>query len=232
MNVKLVRLLAGGLLLLVWSHPVLAQAPKPDLSLKVIQARRSNAALMHQFTWNCRTELVDRGKVRDIRIDLVQYGPDGGLQRTLLNNQGSHLPRGFLRRAIAQGKKKQVEEFLTGLRGVLDQYTLPTQSKVIDFIGTADLQFAQAPDGKTLLKISGNNVVVPGDALTIWVDASTYATRRVQITTTYQGDEAQVTATYKTLAASGLTYLSMAEVEVPAKEMSLQVQNYDYEQSD
>jgi hypothetical protein len=232
MNAKLIRMLAGGLLLVACFQPVLAQAPTPNLSLKVIQARRSNAALMHQFQWNCRTELIDHGKVRDIRIDLVEYGPDDRLQRTLLNNRGSHLPRGFLRRAIAQGQRKQVDQYLTGLRGLLDQYTLPTESKVIDFIGSADLEFTQTPEGKTLLKISGNNVVVPGDTLTIWVDASTYATRRVQITTTYEGDAAQVTATYKTLAASGLTYLSMAEVEVQAKEMSLQVQNYDYEQSD
>ena len=231
MNIKHVAVVIG-LLLLACSHPVRAQAPDAGLSAKVIEARKSNAALMHQFTWNCRTELIDHGKVRDIRIDLVNYGPDGKLQRSLLNDQGSSLPRGFLRRAIAKGQKQKTEQYLTGLRSLLDQYTLPTEARVIDFIASANLEFTRAPDGTTLLQISGNSVVVPGDTLSMWVDMSTHATRKVQIKTTYQGDAADVTATYKTLAASHLNHLAMAEVDVPAKGMSLQVHNYDYQQND
>lgn len=233
MKLNTLPVLASGLLLLVCLHPAGAQAPNMQLAEKVIEARKSNAALMHQFTWNCRTELIDKGKVRDIRIDLVTYGPDDKLQRTLINDQESkRLPIGFLRRAIAQGQKQQMEKYLTGLRALLEQYTLPTAGKVIDFIGSANLEFTQAPDGTTLLQISGNDVVTPGDTLTIWVDGSTHATRKVQVDTTYEGDAANLTATFKTLTASHLTYMSMAEVSVPAKDMSLQVQNYDYEQND
>lgn len=232
MNRSHMAMVLGGVLALTGLHQAFAQAPNMELSSKVIQARKANAALMRQFTWNCRTELIEDGKVRDIRIDLIQYGPDGKLQRTLLNDQGASLPRGFLRRAIAQSKKQQTEQYLTGLRGLMDQYTLPTAGKVIDFISSANLQFTAAPDRTALLQISGSSVVVPGDTLTIWVDASTHATKKVQITSTYQGDAANVTASYKTLAASHLTYVSMAEVEVPAKSISLQVQNYDYEQND
>lgn len=224
--------LVTGLLVLVCLHPASAQVKHEELADKVIGARRANATLMHEFTWNCRTELIDKGKVADIRIDLVTYGPDDKLKRTILNDKGSHLPIGFLRRAIAQNQKKQMEQYLSGLQGLLEQYTLPSAGRVIDFIAAADLEFASAPDGTTLLKISGSSVVTPGDTLTIWADTTTHATRKVQIATTYEGDEATATATFKTLTASHLTYMSMAEVTVPAKQISLQVQNYDYEQSE
>ena len=49
-----------------------------------------------------RTELIDQGKVGDTRIEMVSYGPDGQLQRTLLNDESSPLPRGFVRRRIAE----------------------------------------------------------------------------------------------------------------------------------
>jgi len=232
MKLKPLLVVTFGLLLLVCFHAARAQTPNTEMSSKVIKARKSNAALMHRFTWNCRTELMDHGKVKDIRIDLVTYGPDDQLKRTVLNDQGSHLPIGFLRRSIAQSKKKQTEQYLAGLRKLLDQYTLPTEGRINDFIGSANVEFTHTPEGTTLLHISGDSVVVPGDTLSIWVDTSTHAIRKVQITTNYDGDAANVTAAFKTLAASHLTYMSMAEVAVPAKGMTLQVQNYDYEQSD
>lgn len=233
MHLKRALIVAAGVLLLpVCIQEVGAQVSTAETAMKIVRARKTNAALMQQFTWNSRTELVHDGKVRDIRIDLVQYDPDGQLQRTLLNDEGSRLPIRFLRRAIAKSKKKQTEQYLKGLRNLLDQYTLPTSDKVLAFMGSADVEFTQAPDGTTLLRMSGSDVVVPGDTLSIWVNASTHEMRKAQITTTYEGDEANATGTFKTLAASGLTFMSMAEVEVPAKKMTLQVHNFDYEQND
>ncbi len=211
MHLKRTLIVAAGVLLLpVCVQQVGAQVSTAETAMKIVRARKTNAALMQQFTWNSRTELVHDGKVRDIRIDLVQYDPDGQLQRTLLNDQGSRLPIRFLRRAIAKSKKKQTEQYLKGLRNLLDQYTLPTSDKVLAFMGSADVEFTQAPDGTTLLRMSGSDVVVPGDTLSIWVNASTHEMRKAQITTTYEGDEANATGTFKTLAASGLTFMSMA----------------------
>jgi len=47
------------------------------------------------------------------------------------------------------------------------------------------------------------------------------------VTTIFQGDQVDLTATFKTLK-SGLIYMSFGEVIVPAKQMSVQVQNFDY----
>ncbi len=226
-------ILSLGLAILLGGPPIVAQVPNLNLAVKLVDARKANAALMQQYEWNCRTELVEQEKVKDIRIELLQYGPGGQIQRTLINDQPSgRLPFGFLRRAIAEGQRQQVEQFITGLRELLDQYTLPTAGKVLDFMSSATVQFTQSADGKPLLQIQGSGVVVPGDTLSMWMDASTYKMTKVQIATTYKGDVANVNATYKTLAAGGLNYLSMAEVTVPAKQMSLQVQNYDYEENE
>lgn len=221
--------LALGLLAVVTC--LVAQVPNSGLALQIVQNRKQDAALMQQYSWNSRTEIIENGKVQDIRIELVNYGPGGQLQRSLINDEPSQLPHGFLRRAIAEGQRQQLEQYVTGLRGVLDQYTLPTAGKVLDYVSQATIENVAAPDGTPLLLITGYGVVNPGDTLSLWVTANTLKTRRMQIATNYQGDAATVNATFQSLP-SGLTYMSFAEVLVPDKNLSLQVQNFDYQTND
>jgi len=193
-------------------------------AVQITEARKKNAALMRQYTWNSRTELIESGQIKDNHLELVNYAPDGTLQRSLLNDSGAPLPLGFLRRAIAEDKKKEMEKYLTGLRQLLEQYTLPTAGKVLDFMISA---IPTGPDATGLLQMTGNNVVVPGDKVSVSTDPRTLQTRRVQVNSSYQSDAVQVTATFNTIP-SGLTYMAYAEVTVPAKQMSVQVQNFNY----
>jgi hypothetical protein len=216
-----------GLVALGWPLTLYAQddlSTDANAAVKISDARKANAALMRQYTWTSRTEIVDQGQVKDIRIEMVNYASDGQLQRSLLNDQGAPLPRGFLRRAIAEHEKKKVEEYLKGLQGLLEQYTLPTTGKVLDFIVSARLT---GPDASGSYSMTGNNVVLPGDSLTIWVDLLTRHTRRIQVNTTFQGEPVQLTATFATLP-SGLNYVTYAEAIVPPKQLSVQVQNFNY----
>jgi hypothetical protein len=171
--------------------------------------------------------LIDDGTVKDMRLEQVQYGPDGRPQRTLLNNQGASLPFGFLRRAIAENKRKEMETYLKGLRGLLDGYTLPTAGKVLDFMTKAAVTLAD--DGRLIL-MSGSSVVVPGDRLSVWTEAATRHTSKIQVNTFFQGDAVNLTATFKSLRR-GLTHVDHAEVIVPGKNLSVQVQNYNYDRT-
>jgi hypothetical protein len=75
--------------------------------------------------------------------------------------------------------------------------------------------------------MTGHSVVVPGDTFSVWTDAATRQTRRVQVSTVFQGDAVNVTATFNTLP-SRLTYMAYAEATVPSKQLSVQVQNFNY----
>jgi hypothetical protein len=136
---KILCVLAVAAITIRWSPPIPAQtAPDPsNMAVRVGQARKANAALMRQYSWTSRTDVMDQGQVKDIRIDTVNYGPDGQLQRSVVNDQSSPLPLGFVRRRIVEFERKKVEEYLVGLRGLLEQYTLPTAGKVQEFMNTA-----------------------------------------------------------------------------------------------
>lgn len=79
-----------GLPLAAWALTALAQSvpsATANRALQIYRACEANAALMHQYQWNSRIEILSQGQVQDIRIELVSYGPFGQLQRTLLNDQ-------------------------------------------------------------------------------------------------------------------------------------------------
>jgi hypothetical protein len=192
----------------------------------VMQSRAANAALLKQYTWNERIDFLVNGEQKDLRIDLVNFGPDGKLQRTVLNDESSPLPGGFFRRKIAEGEKKDVQEYIQGLSELLHQYTLPSPGAVMNFLDAA----TTVPVGSGQLMVSGQNVVQPGDSLTIYLDAATKKTQRVVVNTAFKGNPVNLTATFASLP-SGLNYPAYAEVVVPAKGYDVRVQNFNYQQN-
>ena len=223
---KTLPVLASLLIVLCSSEATPAQtaaAANAGMAAQITKARTANAALMKQYSWNSRVEVLDQGVVKDLRIELVNYGPTGQLQRNILNDQSAPLPFGFLRRKIAEDERAKVEEYLTGLRSLLEQYTLPTEGKILAFMNQAT---TSGPDANGLFEMTGQNVVYPGDAFSVWTDLRARP-KRMQVTTIFQGAQVDLTAIFKTLK-SGLNYMAWGEVIVPAKQMSVQVQNFDY----
>jgi hypothetical protein len=191
-------------LVLGWPPASSTQTGQPaptNMAVRVTEARKADAALMRQYSWTSRTEVIDQGQVKDLRLDKVTYGPDGQLQRTVMNDQGSPLSRGFVRRRVAGAERQKVEEYLTGLRDLLEQYTLPTAGKVQDFMSRAN---ATGPDASGQFEMTGQNVVFAGDTFSLWVNPRTRHVQRIQVSTAFQGDPVSLTATFKTLP-SGLT---------------------------
>lgn len=215
---------------LLLASVVTAQVPNENIANQIIAARQKNTAMMKQYSWTCRTEIIHEGEVKDTRVEQVCYGPDGTLQRSLVSNQGPHMPGGLLRHAAAEHKKEETEKYLKGLRDLLEQYTMSSAGAVINFIAGAKITPVQTPDGKTVLTMTGNNVVNPGDTLTMTIDPGTFHMTGVSISSTYDGHSVTANCSFKTLA-SGLTFMQFATVQVPDKNLGLQIHNFDYVQN-
>ena len=217
------RLILLPLLLAALAQPVFAQVANEGLANAIIAARQKNAALLKQYSWNCRTEISENGVPRDTRIDTVTWGPDGQPQHTLLTDQGNPIPGGFFRKRLAEREREDTEKYLKALRAFLHQYTLPTAGAVINFISSTPIP----PPAGGVLQLTGASVVVPGDTVSLSVSAPTQQTQRLSVMTFFQGDQVSVTATFKTLA-NGLNYPAYLQINVPDKGLTVLIQNYDY----
>src|SRR5262252_9282458 len=103
---KTIHVLMAGLLVLGSAQITSVRGQSGGLASLITQARQANATLLKQYSWQSRTELIEKEKTIDTRIESVSYGPDGTLQRTVLNDESSGLPRGLVRRRIADKKKE------------------------------------------------------------------------------------------------------------------------------
>jgi hypothetical protein len=222
---------ALGVPAILLSLTLLGQVANEGLANGVINARKKNAALLLQYTWNCRTDIEQHGKLQDLRINLVNLGPDGKLQKTLLSDQQGALPRGLLRRAAEKNQREQHEKYLVDLAGLVDQYTLSSAGAIINFLSTAQIQPVSTPEGKTILNINGANVVVPGDSFGMTVDGRSLQPMNITLKTTYNGEPVTLSASMIT-TKNGLNHVQYATVSVPAKNLTIMIHNYDYVQND
>lgn len=217
------------------THPAQVTPAAPvqneTLANRVIAARQQDAALLKQFTWNSRVEILQNGASQDIRIEQVTLGADGKPQRMLLNDTPGALPNGFFRKAGAENKRKELEQYLADLRGLSEQYTLPSAGKVLDFLARAQVQPITSPEGKTLLQATGSGVVEPGDTFTLTLDGATFKTVRVQISTMYKGSPVTMSSTFATLKC-GLSFSQFCTVDLPSKQATVMIHNYDFVQND
>ena len=207
--------------------PTFAQIPGEGMGSKIAEVCRNNAALIRQYTWNSRTEFIEKDNLKDIRIDRVSYGVDGRVIRTPVNDFGVPLPLGFLRRAMAETDRQKAEKYMIGMEKFLDQYTLPAAGKVVEFLSKAKIL---SSDASGMLQLTGSSVVVPGDSISLRVDGTTLQVTRMEVSTFFEGDIVVVTSTFNTLP-NGPTCIAYMEATITLKELRLQVHNYDYSRS-
>ena len=199
------------------------QALRGEVANKVTAARQANATAMQQYTWDQRTELLEDGTVKDTRVQMVNW-VNGQYQKSLVSNEGPSLPRFGVRKRIAEAKQKEMQDYMSGLKAQLEQYTMGTSPQLLAFFNKASVS---GPDATGLLALSGGSVVMPGDSMTLWVNATTHKAAKAFVATTYQGDSVTMNATFNVLA-TGLSYMNFADIQIPGKQMEIQVSNFNY----
>ena len=195
-----------------------------ELVDQILMARKISNDLLPKYTWTSRVEILKSKEILNIMIEKNQYDKLGQLVQKVLNEQGAKMPTAFLIKEIAETEKENMEKFLFGLRDFLKKYTLQGTDQVKRFIAAAAWQVV---DSTHEFVFTGRNVEEDGDQLTWKVEDVLYNTSRIDVLTTFQGDVIHFTATFTRLR-DGLNYMAYAEAHIPAKNITLQIQNYDY----
>ncbi len=204
-----------------------AQNKDTELSILVDQIlleRKTSINLLPKYSWTSRTEILKSREILNIMIEKNQYDQQGNLIQKVLNEQGAKMPTAFLIKEIAETEKENMEKFLYGLRDFLKKYSLQGTDQVKRFIAAATWQVV---DSTHEFVFTGRNVEEDGDQMTWMVEDIHYSTCRLEVHTIFHGDAVHFTGTFTRLR-DGLNYLAYAEAHIPAKNITLQIQNYDY----
>jgi len=196
----------------------------PELANQILSAKKISLELLHKYSWTSRTEILKSKEVLNIMIEQNQYTTEGQLVQKLINQQSAKMPKAFLIRNIADAERNNIEKFLYGLRDFLKKYALQETDQVTRFIAAATWQVA---DSTHEFVFTGKNVEQKGDELTWWVEGNHYSTARIEVNTVFEKNVVHFTGTFMRLR-DGLNYMNWAEAYIPAKKITLQLQNFDY----
>ena len=148
--------------------PVAAQ----DLPQRLAAAKESaarNQQAMRSYSWVEKTELSLKGEVKNTKVDMCRYGPDGKVQKTaVVEPEPAEKKRG-LRGKIVAKKTGEMKEELEAAVALVHQYLPPSPEmmQAVMTAGTASL--SQAGPGRLALKFPG--YAKPDDALTLTFDS-------------------------------------------------------------
>lgn len=205
--------------------------PGSNLASSIMAARAKSDGMLRQYNWNTRTDITKAGTVQETKIEQVSIGPSGQLQAVVLNDTKAPLPFGFLRKITAENERKELDKYLQGLHQLVGSYTLSGPGAMSSFISNASITAGTSPEGTAVLTTTGSSVIVPGDTVSFTFNGTSYAARRIEVTTTFNGDAVTITTTFRTLP-NGLTHPQYTTANVASKQLVVQIHNYDYTPND
>jgi hypothetical protein len=219
-----------GFISLMLCYPGMSQSMTQDireLESRFLLSRKTSNDLQVKYRWNMRTDVSKEGKVMDILIQQFSFDANGKRIQKIINDQEAKLPSSFLIHGIAEEEKTKTVNFMNGLHHYLEEYSLSEQNQLNMFFSKVRMG---GPDPQGQIMLTGENVLCNGDRVNWWIDHHTFSLSKVTISTEFEGDQVEFTATYSNLA--GLNYMAFAEVIIPSKSIIVQLHSYDYTKND
>lgn len=217
----------GLIIALMLFGALAAQAQDPAQFKEMFaRAQQQNAQALKQYTWKSRNEVRKNGESKSTQLFQVRYDALGNLQKSQLGGSAPPaMPKGPLMASIAQKKKEELLELITGLRQQVEAYSHLAPEKMQAFLAGATIT-AKLDQG--IIQLQGDNILQRGDALSIWLDARTRKQRRVEIITFWEKSPVKAVIEFGDLPG-GPTHMARTIVDYPKDALQLITENFAYE---
>ena len=194
---------------------------------KFAQAMKQNAIALRQYTWKSQTQIRKEGEVKSTRLYSSRYAADGSIVQLLLEEHSASLPKFGIRGMVAKKKKAEAQELIEGLQKLAKSYGELPPAKMQEFMAGAKVSL-ETNAAQPLLRLEGANVLQPGDSMIIWVDANSRRQRRIEINSSFEAKPVRIVTEFKDLP-QGPTYMARSVVDYPHEELTLTMENFEYE---
>jgi hypothetical protein len=219
-----------GIVLAVFALLVLP-AGAQDVQQKLVAAKEAaarNQQALRSYSWLEKTELSLKGEVKNTKVDMCKYGPDGKVQKTpVVEPPPPEKGRGLKGKVVAK-KTGEMKEELEAAVALVQQYVPPSPDlmQVVMNAGTASL--AQAGPGAASLKFPG--YVKKGDALTLTFDSTVKALRSIEVNTWLDEPESAVILKVTMQAMpEGVSHPGTIVFALPKRQLEVKITKSNYQ---
>ena len=210
---------------------VVAPAAAQDLQQRLAAAKQAaalNQQALRSYSWLEKTELSLKGEVKNTKVDMCRYGPDGKVQKTPVVQPAPAQKKRGLRGKIVANKTEEMKEELEAAVALVQQYLPPSPDmmQVVMNAGTASL--SQAGPGRLSLKFPG--YAKANDALSLTFDSTVKSLQLIDVNTWL--DEPENTVTLKvTMAAlpDGTSHPGTVVLAIPNRKLEVRITKSNYQ---
>lgn len=220
---KVIMMKIAGLAVLLSSW-TMAQGQQDQ---KIAQAMKQNNEALRQYTWKSQTQIRKEGDVKNTKLFSNRYAVDGTLVQLLLDEDSASVPKFGIRGMVAKKKKAEAKELIEALQRFAKSYGELPPAKMQEFMTKATVKL-ETSSAQPLLRMESGNVLQPGDSMVVWLDANTRRQRRIEINSTFDGKPVRMVTEFRDLP-HGPTYMARSTVDYPSEELTLTVENFEYE---
>jgi hypothetical protein len=182
----------------------------------------ANAKLLEQYTYKQRTEIKFKGEGRLVRINQVHFDANGKPQMTLVSQTGGNAQPSGLAKALIEKKRQELQEYGNRITALVEHYFPIDPQKM-----AAALQKAELGGTGNSVSLVIRNYFEPRDVMSVIVDPINKKLQKFELKTFLEKDPVTVTADMNTLP-KGPVYPSFIKVKAPAKDLEIDISQYDY----
>ena len=210
---------------------VLAPLAAQDLQQKLAAAKQAaalNQKALRSYSWVEKTELSLKGEVKNTKVDMCRYGPDGKVQKTpVVEPPPPEKQRGMKGKIIAN-KTAEMKEELEAAVALVQQYLPPSPDmmQVVMNAGTASI--SQAGPGRASLKFPG--YAKANDALMLTFDTTVKAMQQIDVQTWLDKPDNAVTLKVTMNALpDGVSYPGAVVLGIPKSKIEVRITKSNYQ---
>ena len=228
MKNTLTRMALALVVAVIGSAPVGAQDVQQKLAAAK-QAAAANQQALRAYSWLEKTELSLKGEVKNTKVDMCRYGPDGKVQKSPVVTPPPREKQRGLKGKIVAKKTEEMKDELESAVQLIHQYVPPQpdlMQVVMNSAGTASI--SQAGPGAAALKFPG--YVKAGDALTLTFDSTVKALRQIDVSTWLDKPDNPVLLKV-TMAAlpDGTSHPEVVTLTIPDSKLEVRITKSNYQ---
>jgi len=210
---------------------LVAPAGAQDVQQKLAAAKEAaarNQQALRSYSWLEKTELRLKGELKNTKVDMCKYGPDGKVQKTpVVEPEPPKKQRGLKGKIVAK-KTGEMKEELEAAVALVQQYVPPSPDlmQVVMNAGTASI--SQAGPGFAALKFPG--YVKKGDALTLTFESAVKTLHQIEVATWLDEPENAVNLKVTMQAMpDGVSYPGSIVFALPKRQLEVTITKSNYQ---
>jgi len=207
---------------LVICASLFAQLDTDQFALDVSKADAANTEQLKAFIWKRNATATVSGEVKATVINEVSFNEAGEIQVTQVGGETSVKQKRGVRGKVQQNAMENNADYVGKALEMAISYTYMSKGQLLDFFGKSTIT-----DAGDKYQITGANVLVQGDSLTVVVEKATNLFLSKNFSSMLDEDPISGKVSYAKFS-SGISHGSETVMNLPGKKAVINAKNQDY----